>query len=44
MTEKGSDLDRSGCTMIERVRLVSIVSSYRLFMIDPGPGKGSDLV
>ena len=44
MTEKGSDLDRSGCTMIERIRLASIVSSYRLFMIDPGPGRGSDLV
>ena len=44
MTEKGSDLDRSGCTMIERIRLVSTVSLYRLLMIDPGPRRGSDLV
>ena len=34
MTEKGSDSDRSGCTMIERIRLVPIVSSYRLLEID----------
>ena len=44
MTERGSDLDRSGCTMIERIRLVSTVSLYRLLMIDPGPRRGSDLV
>ena len=43
MTEKGSDLDRSGCTMIERIRLVPIVSSYRLFVIDSGPRRGGDL-
>ena len=44
MTEKGSDSGRSGCTMIERIRLGSIVSSYRLFVIDTGPRGGSDLV
>ena len=44
MTEKGSDSDRSGCTMIERIRLVPTVSSYRLFVIDLRPGGGGDLV